>query len=178
MPFRENFQGVNEQDGEFVEIPAAVYPVGIDRATEAQTKTGLNMIKVKFRILEGEYQNSPLFTNVVFHEKMKGRNMHILKVLGLPYGGELIIDAEAWRGRECRVRVRVSYNQQFKRFVSEITQWMYLTEEEEQKAKVEKKENQFREEVKGQADRIFGPKKPPAPSEVPEKTEEEEELPF
>ena len=106
--FRENFKGVQERDGEFVEVPAAIYPVVIKSATEKTTKqSGLNMITVKFLIMEGEYKDSPLWDNIVFHENMKGRNMHILKVLHLPCGDDALIDASEWIDRELRLRVEV-----------------------------------------------------------------------
>ena len=180
-PFREDMKGVQEQDGEFVEIPAGIYPVIVERATEATTSTGLNMIKVKFRILEGEYKNSPLFTNVVFHEKMRGRNIHILRVLHQPCEEEPVVDASAWKDKEVRLQVRTRYNERFKRWNSDVTQWLYFTDEEEKEERERKKLRQLREkEASGMAGRVFGPDQPPSPPEAPKKTEgeEEDDIPF
>lgn len=172
--FRENFKGVQEQGGEFVEVPAGIYLVTVKSATEKRTKTsGLNMIVVKFSVMEGEYKDSPLWDNIVFHENMKGRNKHILKVLHLPCEDDAMIDASEWVDRELRVRIRVRYNEYRKRLVSEITQYLYFTEEEEQEEKEKKAKAKGKIPFTKEED-------PPLQKEVPaeEKGGGEDEVPF
>lgn len=173
MTFRENFKGVQAESGEFSNIPENIYFVIVRKAKETQAKSGNNMVNVEFRITEGEYENSAIWDRVVFHEKMKGRNKHILKVLNQPYEGEPIIEPANWIGQELRVRVRVKWDDYRKGFASKITQYLYLNEEEqkaEEKPPTTKKDkNPFAKEDE-----------PPLQKEVPaeEKGEGEDEIPF
>lgn len=172
MAFRENFKGVQAESGEFSNIPENIYFVIVEKAKETQTKTsGNNMVNVGFRITQGEYKNSAIWDHIVFHEKMKGRNKHILKVLNQPYEGEPIIEPANWIDQELRVRVRVKWDDYRKGFVSKITQYLYLEEKEPEKEVKETKEK---------IEKTFGKEEePPLQKEAPgEGEKEEDEIPF
>lgn len=127
--FRQNMKGVTEEDGEFGIIPEGEYQVVVAKAAEVVTKTtGKPMVRVMLRVTEGTYKNSPIFDHIVFVEAMKGRNKHILKVLGQPHEDDFNVNAEDWVGAECRVKVRHDLYQGKKR--AKVSQYKYLQETE------------------------------------------------
>jgi len=168
--FKENFKGVQAESGEFSNIPEDIYFVIVEKAKETQAKSGNNMVNVGFRITQGEYKGSAIWDHIVFHEKMKGRNKHVLKVLNQPCEGEPVIEPSNWIDQELRVRVRVKWDDYRKGFVSKITQYLYLEEQEPGKEVKEAKEK---------IEKTFGKEEEPPLSEIPEANKEgEDEIPF
>lgn len=154
--FKQNMDGVTAESGEFGLIPEGEYKVVVSKAYETLTKsTGKPMVKVTFRILEGECSGKPIFDQIVFVEKMKGRNKHVLKVLGQPCEGDFSVNADDWIGAECIVRIWHDWYLNKKR--AKVSQYKYLEEPEE----TEKKEEPEKERI-----------------ELGEKGEEDEPLPF
>lgn len=169
--FRENFKGVQAEAGEFSNIPEGIYFVVVEKANEAQAKSGSksNMVHVTFRITQGEYEKSAIWDNIVFHEKMRNRNKHLLKVLNQPYEGEPIIEPGNWIGQELRIRIRIKWDNYKKSFASKITQYLYLNEEKQKEA-----EKPPEKEVKEKIETTFGEESPLAE----EPSEGEDDLPF
>jgi hypothetical protein len=181
--FRENFRGVPEETGEFSEISEGIKAVIIEKTIEKVTDAGNNMVQVKLRITEGEDKNKVIFPfpNIVFSEKMKGRNKHILKVLNQPYEGEPVIDPSEWIGQECYVRIQLKSDTFWKRVIPNVTQWLSPEQLEEEKLKAEKQGNPKAKEAKAseEIEKTSEEEEPPIPQEPSEEKEEDKNtIPF
>lgn len=65
-------------DGDFKEVPFGTYEVAINKLELGESKKGDPMVKVWFKILEGEYKNSLIFMNQVITQ---GFQIHIVDEL-------------------------------------------------------------------------------------------------
>lgn len=61
--------------GEYPEVPAGTYVGKIEKMEVGQTKDGRPMLKVQFRITEGEFEKSCLFMNRVIFGTKNDANM-------------------------------------------------------------------------------------------------------
>lgn len=62
-------------DGDFKEVPYGDYEVAINKLELGESKKGDPMVKIWFKILEGEYKGSLIFMNQVI---TKGFQIHIV----------------------------------------------------------------------------------------------------
>lgn len=177
--FKENFKDVKENTGEFAEVSDGIKRVLVEKAQEKTSSAGNNMVQLTLRITEGEDKNKVIFPapNIVFTEKMRGRNKHILKVLNQPYEGEPIIEAENWINQECYIRIRVKYDKFWKREVPNVTQWLTDEQLEEEMLKQTGKSKEPGKEAKETKEKE---EQPPLQKDAPveEKGKGEDEIPF
>lgn len=54
--------------GDYDEVPVGTYEVKIDKMEARKSKSGNPMVSIWFKILEGQYKNSLIFYNGVYHE--------------------------------------------------------------------------------------------------------------
>jgi len=99
MSFRYNSSGISD---EFPLMPEGWYDFKIIEAEEMQSKKGNNMILVKCQVI-----NNPDHTDVIHHyvtflpPENKGAwiNVAFRKAIGVPAGGDDVVDAEDWVGK-------------------------------------------------------------------------------
>lgn len=58
----------NASGGEYEEVPVGTYEVKIEQMEAKKSSKGNPMVSIWFKILEGQYKNSLIFYNGVFHE--------------------------------------------------------------------------------------------------------------
>ncbi len=68
----------DSSNNDFKEVPHGTYEVAITKLELAESKKGDPMVKIWFKILEGEYKNSLIFMNQVI---TKGFQIHIVDEL-------------------------------------------------------------------------------------------------
>lgn len=104
--FDTDFDGVKEQTEEFVLVAEGEYRAVITKVDTVKTGSGYPMAKTVFKIVEGEYEGKTLYDNIVFCEKMKGRNKHFLRLINQPHEGQFKVNTDDWMGQEVKVKVR------------------------------------------------------------------------
>ena len=80
MP-RVNFKNVDEKKT-FTVIPEGQYPAEIVKVEEKITKNSDDMWKVQFKIIDGEYKGTSIFTYLVFNEGGYGNIKKLYKEIG------------------------------------------------------------------------------------------------
>jgi len=140
MSIRGNFRGVKPNGdafgGKFPLVPEGEYLVVVKRVEEVTSSGGNPMVKTRYMILDdGEQNGRLLFDQIVFCEKMAGRNKHVLKVLEQPFeegpdDDELIIEPDDWMGKQLRVAViHEEYPVGSGTLKPKISQYLYKSEE-------------------------------------------------
>ncbi|MFA5321190.1 MAG: DUF669 domain-containing protein [Smithella sp.] len=106
-----NMTGV-EEGGNFELLPEGVYVVKIKNTEDEMSRAGDPMVAVTFEIIEGDKAGQFAWDRILFPkkgssaEKIRGRSMHFLHVIGEPYEGEIEIDRYNWVGKKCKIFVR------------------------------------------------------------------------
>lgn len=80
MP-KVNFKNVDENKT-FTVIPEGQYPAKIVKVEETTTKNSDDMWKVQFKIIDGEYKGTSIFTYLVFNEGGYGNIKKLYKEIG------------------------------------------------------------------------------------------------
>lgn len=80
MP-KVNFKNVDENKT-FTVIPEGQYPAEIVKVEETTTKNSDDMWKVQFKIIDGEYKGTSIFTYLVFNEGGYGNIKKLYKEIG------------------------------------------------------------------------------------------------
>lgn len=164
MTYQEDFTGVTAQDGDFSKLPEGTYRVVVDKTKETHSAKGNYMVKVKYMVTDGQCKNLVAWDNIVFHENMKGRNKHLLKVLGQPHVEEVDVDPEQWIGRELIIRIR---HELWKgKLHGRITQYLYSDDEAAEK------------EIENQKSNKTDKKKETKETETETESNETEDIPF
>lgn len=70
---KKDIEEAKAGNGEYAEVPKGTYEVKIDKMELGESKKGDPMVKIRFRILDGEFENSCLFMNQVI---TKGFQIH------------------------------------------------------------------------------------------------------
>ena len=110
MTFKTNMTGVDEGKS-FPLLPMGVYTVEVMLAEESESQAGDPMVKVTLEVTDGEYTGRLAFDRLLFPkpgskaEKIKGRSMHFLHVIGEPYEGEFEVTCDNWVGKKCSIFV-------------------------------------------------------------------------
>ncbi len=103
MPFRHDSTGI-DPDSSIMLLPPGWYVLKIFEAEERQSKKGNDMILVKCKVVnKPEYKEAELWHYVVFLPKdVPGAGISVMfrKAIGVPHGGDDIVDAEDWVGKK------------------------------------------------------------------------------
>ena len=62
---KEDAKVAAENGGDFKEVPHGLYEVKVDKMELKESKKGKPMLSIRFKILNGEYENSLIFYNQV-----------------------------------------------------------------------------------------------------------------
>lgn len=89
----------------FEPIPAGLYKARIERASEAYSAAKDPMIKITFKISEGEFYKRLIFDNLTFNKKGMGRVKIMLKALGLSTDQGCEVTPELLLGRDILIDV-------------------------------------------------------------------------
>ena len=74
-----------ERGGSFEPIPAGRYPVEVDDAEEMTSRKGDPMIKLIFKVLEGEYTGRIIYNYIVFNEGGMFSARKAIEALGVEF---------------------------------------------------------------------------------------------
>ena len=103
---RMNFPEVPDAKS-FMPVPAGKYLCKLVDVNETQTQRGDEMWKLKFEIMDGEYDGRFIFDNMVFSKAAESRVKLICSRLGLETEKELEFYPEDLKGRSCFVIVEI-----------------------------------------------------------------------
>ena len=110
MPFKHNSTGVNP-DGGFTPLPEGDYILVIKDATEKMSKKGLPMVECDLEVIENvEFHGKGFKHYVVFiakGEKGDGINVHFRKCIGVPWEGDVEVNADDWVGKKLRASLKI-----------------------------------------------------------------------
>lgn len=102
MPFQHDSRGVDPDD--FPILPDGWYPFKIFDAEESKSKKGLPMVVVKSQVFnDPRYSGQSVWNFIVFLPKDRpgaGISVHFRKCIGVPFGGDDIVDASEWIGKK------------------------------------------------------------------------------
>lgn len=110
MSFRHDSTGIDPDDTSTVAlVPEGLYTLKIFEAVEQVSSNGNNMVQVKCHIVNlPEFKEAELWHWVVFIEKgEKGDGISVMfrKAIGVPFGGDDIINADDWVGKKFQANV-------------------------------------------------------------------------
>lgn len=111
MSFNYNSTGIQENEHKAKPIaPEGTYALVIEDATEGNSKkSNYPMIKLSLKIIEdAEYQGITFNHWVVFippTEKGANINVHFRKCIGVPYEGDVSVNADDWVGKKFKARL-------------------------------------------------------------------------
>ena len=102
MPFRHDSTGVEADVFEI--LPDGYYPFRIYEAEEMKSKSGYDMVLVKAQVSghSEQFDGSTVWHYVTFLPKDRkgaGISVHFRKCIGVPFGGNDVVDAEEWKGK-------------------------------------------------------------------------------
>lgn len=104
MPFKHDSRGIDPDAPTILLMPDGWYTFKIKEAEETTSKNGNDMIICKCApVGEPQYAEALLWHYVTFLDKDApgaGISVQFRKVIGVPYGGEDIVDAEDWVGKK------------------------------------------------------------------------------
>lgn len=106
MP-RIDFSTVNKGEA-YPPLPAGKYLCCVGKVTPAKTRTGHEMWKMRFEVVEGSYMGRFIFDHMVFMGKGFERLKHLCLALGLEVSGELDLTPDSILGRTCFVEVEIA----------------------------------------------------------------------
>ena len=114
MQYQRDFSSVSEL-GDRDLLPADEYVVEISSVREAQTKSNLPLIKIRYRVVRGAYENRNVFDQIVIFpgdQSGAGITKHFLHVIGEQYEGKCIIDPLKWIKKRLTISVIIdkAYN--------------------------------------------------------------------
>lgn len=134
MKYDTDMTGVKE-GGDFTPIPEGIYTLNIMQVGERVTKNNDPMFNIEYDVASGEHSGRKVWDLIVFPDinspsiKIKGRTMHFLHCIGMPYEGELKGDTDSWLGRIVTAKiVHEEYKGKARAKVGE-----YILEEDDQK---------------------------------------------
>ena len=108
MSFRHDSTGI-DPDSTVMLMPDGWYTLKITEAEELTSKKGNDMILAKCSpVNEPQYKDASIWHYIVFLPKEQpgaGISVEFRKVIGVPYGGDDIVDADDWVGRKFKAYV-------------------------------------------------------------------------
>ncbi len=108
MPFKHDSSGI-ESNSTVLLMPDGWYTMKIDEAEEMKSQNGNNMILVKCSpVNEAQYTEMSIWHYVVFlpkGQKGDGISVWFRKAIGIPVGGNDVVDADDWVGRKFKAYV-------------------------------------------------------------------------
>jgi hypothetical protein len=111
MPFPHNSKNVSTEGPKKPVLPKERYVLSIFDAKETTSKKGDPMIELDVKVIEhAVYQDHDLKHWVVFipaGKKGDWVNVHFRKCIGVPHGGEDIVDASQWVGKKFEADVDI-----------------------------------------------------------------------
>lgn len=103
MPFKHNSTGI-DPNNTFPTMTDGWYTFKIKEAEEKTSKKGHDMILAKCSpVNEPSFEDVTIWHYVVFIPKGEpgdGISVHFRKAIGVPFGGDDLVDAEDWVGRK------------------------------------------------------------------------------
>jgi Protein of unknown function (DUF669) len=127
---------MNDVSSKYSVIPIGEYKVYISEKVDGISKNGDPMIKVVWKVNEGEHRGRFIFDNLVISSnknspawKIRWRAKMFLQSIGEPHNGDNFDwDSDNWEGKECIVKVEHSeYNGDTQ---AKITKYIQLPESE------------------------------------------------
>lgn len=115
MTIRHDSRGIDPNPS-FPTLPENVwFDFKVTEAVEGKTKKGLDMVKLKVEVInDADWTGTQLLHFVTFIPKGspgEGISVHFRKSLGLPYGGDDVIDEVDWLGKRFKASTVVEeYN--------------------------------------------------------------------
>lgn len=102
MSFRHNSTGI-DPDSSILLLPDGWFTLKIFEAEEMKSKNGNDMVRVKCNVVNNpEYKEATLWHWIVFlpqEQKGAGISVQFRKAIGVPYGGDDIVDSDDWVGK-------------------------------------------------------------------------------
>lgn len=102
MPFQHDSRGVDPD--EFPILPDGWYPFRIYQAEEMKSKKGYDMVLAKAEVFNDlRFKGINVWNYVTFIPKDRPGSwisVHFRKCIGVPFGGEDIVDATEWVGKK------------------------------------------------------------------------------
>lgn len=111
MSFKHDSTGVDPDVAGL--LPEGDYEFKIIDAVEEVSKKGFNMVKTTVEVSTGDLAGKQIDHYVVFipkGQKGEGINVHFRKCIGVPYGGNDVVDAQDWIGKRFKAKCTVTEN--------------------------------------------------------------------
>ena len=113
MKGQANYRNVKEQAMQVL-LPEGEYVAEITAVKDKVTRNGDPMVAVLFTVIEGDWSDNSVWSNIVFLEvtdpdnppKGCGTTKHFLHVIGEPYEGDFQWDSDNWKGRQLRITIK------------------------------------------------------------------------
>lgn len=108
----------------FTPIPTGEYKLLIEKAVEGKSAAGNAMLKIQFKVEEGEYENRKLFSNINLEHDSKQVveiGMQQLQTLRLQLGLKTIKDASDLVGHSFVTTVKVNKRKDTGELTNEVT---------------------------------------------------------
>lgn len=103
MSFRHNSVGI-DPDNTIALMPDGWYTMKITEAEEMTSSTGYPMILAKCSPVNNpDFADASIWNYVAFipkGEKGDGISVHFRKAIGVPFGGDDVVDADEWVGKK------------------------------------------------------------------------------
>lgn len=103
MSFRHDSTGI-DPDATVALMPEGWYQFRIKEAEEMKSKNGYDQILVKAQpINEPDYSDATIWHYITFFpkgEKAAGISVKFRQAIGVPYGGDDLVDADDWVGKK------------------------------------------------------------------------------
>jgi hypothetical protein len=111
MSFPYNATGIDANAPKFQPIPPARYTFVIMDAVEKVSSKGNNMVEIDVKVIEhAEHHGHEMKHWVTFipaGQKGDWMNVHFRKCIGVPYEGDVAVDALTWKGRKFDAKVEI-----------------------------------------------------------------------
>jgi hypothetical protein len=126
MPFPYDSTGIDTNRPEFALIPEGWYTFKIVEADEQKSKKGNDMVLCKCEVVGDEtYKGVLVWHYVVFlpkGQKGDGINVHFRKCIGVPVGGNDVVDAYEWLGKKFKGKIaHEEYDGKTKHKIAEVS---------------------------------------------------------
>jgi hypothetical protein len=103
MSFRHDSTGI-DPDATIALMPEGWYTFRIKEAEEMKSKKGYDQILAKCEpVNQPEYNDAMIWHYITFFQKSEkgaGVSVQFRKAIGVPYGGEDVVDADEWVGKK------------------------------------------------------------------------------
>lgn len=99
--------GEVEDMQQFRPVPPGSYLCRVERVEETETQNGDEMWRLGLKVVEGEHAGRWVFDNLVFSPMALKRVKSFCKAVGIDVNGEVSLESDMIRGKQCRVMVDI-----------------------------------------------------------------------